>query len=92
MAGSVPTCPACGAKFSHDREMAMCKSCGCPDEVIAGGAKAIARWKRRPWSVTPSESGIVNYTGSVLSKNQVKRARVAGQQRRRNKHGRRGVR
>lgn len=40
-----PTCPACGAKFSHNSRMAWCNKCMLPDEVRDKGGRAIARWK-----------------------------------------------
>lgn len=66
-----PTCPGCGAKFSHDLAKNQCSKCGLPDEVADLGPKVIARWKRK--------AGI-------------KRAIFGGSAgRRKNKHGRRGV-
>lgn len=41
-----PTCPGCGAKFSHDAATASCKVCGLADEVLTGGVKAVQRWAK----------------------------------------------
>jgi ribosomal protein L37E len=41
---SVPSCPACGAKFSHDNGLLLCKACGLPDEVRVRGHRSVARW------------------------------------------------
>lgn len=38
---TTPTCPACGAKFSHDNQLQACKSCGLPDEARDRGASSV---------------------------------------------------
>jgi len=53
-----PTCPCCGAKFAHDAQAQACKVCGLPDEVLAAGHRAVARWKRKngPSRVRPANN------------------------------------
>lgn len=47
---STPTCPACGAKFSHDPAMDCCRKCGLPAsiKVLEGSdrASAIKQWQK----------------------------------------------
>lgn len=40
---STPTCPVCGAKFSHDSQLQACKVCGVTDEAIYAGKAASYR-------------------------------------------------
>jgi threonine synthase len=96
-----PTCPACGAKFSHDSAGMMCRKCGLPDEIRTAGPQAVARWKRNPVrrEVAVSESGLVSTTiiGTGQSKAERRRERKrkahpASANRRRNKHGRSNAR
>lgn len=43
---TTPTCPSCGAKFSHDKECLVCRKCGLPDEIKDAGAAAIRIWQK----------------------------------------------
>jgi hypothetical protein len=43
---TTPTCPGCGAKFSHDKQKLICIKCGIPDQVIGRGSQAIKRWQK----------------------------------------------
>lgn len=71
-----PTCPACGAKFQHSQATLRCNQCGLPDEVRDAGHLAIARWKKR-------------HAPELPARTQQHRSNL---NRRRNKHGRQGVR
>jgi hypothetical protein len=42
-----PTCPACGAKFSHSKAMLACSKCGLPDDVRDLGPREVQRWKAK---------------------------------------------
>lgn len=44
---STPTCPGCGAKFSHDSRALACKKCGLPDEIAGRGGRLLSRWKKQ---------------------------------------------
>lgn len=85
---SVPKCPGCGAKFSHDSQLLACKACGITDETIHAGPRAIARWKRKPVYLVHTKGGVIVTEPDKRSKRQRKLARTAGRQRRRMAHGR----
>jgi predicted amidophosphoribosyltransferase len=76
-----PSCPGCGAKFSHDKNAERCKRCGIPDAVVDMGPQAVARWQR--------QSRVVLEGGELveLTKSQYKTHRTLSRQKRR-KHGR----
>jgi len=75
-----PECPGCGAKFSHDTARQMCKKCGLPDEIAAMGLDMVTRWKKHE----ARQAGATN--------SQLKAKFNPHGPRRRNKHGRKGVR
>lgn len=77
---STPVCPACKVKFAHDGAKSLCKNCGIPDEVISMGPDMIARWQK------------LNLRKEGRSKRETKEAFYGKRTRRRNKHGRKGVR
>lgn len=68
-----------------------CRKCGLPDEIMAAGGQAIARWKRKPVrrEISVSESGLVSTTviADPLSKRARKLARKSGHKRGRIKQG-----
>jgi threonine synthase len=79
---STPICPACGAKFAHDAVHGACRKCGLPDEVADAGQKAVNRWKR-------SMRKIIDIS---TQENFFPEVHQSEHTRRRNKHGRVGVR
>lgn len=91
-----PTCPNCKAKFSHDAQTMRCSKCGLPDQVREAGDEAIAGWlemtniNKRLFGRKASRDSH-DEDRSWMTKGQAKRERTLGRQRRRNKHGRRGV-
>lgn len=79
---SVPFCPACKSKFSHDRAASRCKVCGLPDEVANLGGHYVERWKRD------------NHVGRLLREKrraEQERSTSVSAKKKRNKHGRKGV-
>lgn len=84
MSDATPTCPACGAKFAHSRASEKCNKCGLPDEVLAEGARAIARWKKSRQRVAFSKNTAKKIRSSfkrgtrTKNKNKHGRARKAG--------------
>lgn len=97
---TTPSCSNCGAKFAHDRELMRCRKCLLPDEVAHKGAEAIAAWVEQTnrnklmfgRHHAKIERSVRRLAVAVSGgKRQVKKASTAGRQRRRNRHGRRGV-
>lgn len=75
-----PTCPNCGAKFSHDSRAMACRSCGLPDEAILKGKTAIREFQRqqlREQGLTRSEMKVAaKTTGARKSRTKYKHGRT----------------
>jgi hypothetical protein len=76
---TTPICPVCGAKHSHDRATSSCRKCGVPDEILLMGPRMIARWKRQ-------------HAKEARARGERQKVVIGGSAgRKRNKHGRKGV-
>jgi hypothetical protein len=76
---TTPTCPACGAKFSRDPALDVCRKCGLPNQIAALGAEdraaAIKQWQRGQLPFVPQPTV------------EFKQGRAARASRRPKKHG-----
>jgi hypothetical protein len=83
---TIEVCPACGDKFPYSRDKKRCKKCDLPIEVARKGDEAIAAWKEQ----TDENKRLFGRMHARQERSERKQ-QTRGSRRRRNKHGRAGV-